>query len=153
MTEGESQRVGRIGRGLHSKTQGVAHDIGNLPLFRAAMTHDRCLHARRLNLHNLTSPTAERHEQGAARLRKSESGLREAARERCLDDHHIRNHANEQLLELFGECSQCRRTREAPPWEQSAELDGGGGSGVAIEEAPPRHARSGVQAEYPRQFS
>jgi hypothetical protein len=75
VTEGEGQRVGRVGWGLRVKPQGVTHDIGDLPLLRAPVPYHRRLNARWLDLHDLASPTAERHEKGAARLRKGE-GLR-----------------------------------------------------------------------------
>jgi hypothetical protein len=103
VTEGEGQRVGRVGRGLRVKPQGVTHDIGDLPLLRTPVTYHRRLHTRRLDLHDLASPTAERNEQRATGFRKGEGSLWKAAGERRLDGHHVRCQATNKLPELIGE--------------------------------------------------
>ena len=103
MAEGESKRVSSVSWRLSAKPQSVTHDIGDLPLLRTPVTYHRRLHTRRLDLHDLTSPTAERNEQRTTGFRKGEGSLRKAACERRFDDRHIRCQATEKLPKLRGE--------------------------------------------------
>lgn len=60
-------------------------DVGNLPLFGAAVTDDRRLHARRLDFDDLPTPLAERDQNGAAGLGKREGRRRKTGGEWRLD--------------------------------------------------------------------
>ena len=103
MAQRKRERVGGIGRRFGRKVQRVPHDVGDLLLLRAPMPHDGRLDAGGLDLHNLTSPAAERCKQGPSGLGEGEGGLGKTRDEHGLDDYDVGRQTSEEFLQLFGE--------------------------------------------------